>query len=197
MPTIRVALMTTRFIFDWALLLVMIFIMIVNPTDSYLLPGSTESQCSYIKYTREHRSATCIGSVARFAFRRTNNESPDSQRSEYLSKCVQLIKEEVDIVDIVRRYTRVIGSYPSYSCVCPFHDDKNPSMSISSNSGLYNCFPCGEGGDTIRFIQRIEKLGFKKSVFHIMAMANLSLSDRGPSQQRYSFIYQLTTDSTN
>ncbi|HZE51019.1 MAG TPA: CHC2 zinc finger domain-containing protein, partial [Jatrophihabitantaceae bacterium] len=47
--------------------------------------------------------------------------------------------------------------------ICPFHDEKSPSFSVSPAKGLFHCFGCGVGGDVIRFVERIENLGFTEA----------------------------------
>ncbi|ASM39519.1 DNA primase [Campylobacter sputorum subsp. bovis] len=60
--------------------------------------------------------------------------------------------------------------------MCPFHDDKNPSMSISSDKGLFHCFSCGAGGDAIKFVMDYEKLSYPEAVEKIASISNFALN---------------------
>lgn len=77
---------------------------------------------------------------------------------------IELIKEKVDLVEVmldegvdVDISTDINGECKA---VCPFHDDHNPSMSVNSEKGVYNCFACGAGGDVIKFIQETRETDF-------------------------------------
>lgn len=62
-------------------------------------------------------------------------------------------------------------------CVCPFHDDKNPSMAIYENEGYYHCFGCAEHGDAINFIQKYKNLDFIEAVKELANMYNFPLEN--------------------
>ena len=80
---------------------------------------------------------------------------------------VEVIKDKIDIVELISNYTEVKrrGSN-SYMAYCPLdgHNDKTPSLSIDKKKGLWNCFGCGEGGDVITFIERMEGVEFKEAI---------------------------------
>ncbi|MCW2540648.1 MAG: primase [Frankiales bacterium] len=59
--------------------------------------------------------------------------------------------------------------------ICPFHDEKSPSLSVSAARGLFHCFGCGAGGDVIRFVERIEHLSFSEAVERLAAAAGIQL----------------------
>ncbi|MGI9038093.1 MAG: CHC2 zinc finger domain-containing protein [Gemmatimonadota bacterium] len=58
-----------------------------------------------------------------------------------------------------------------YAVLCPFHDDHDPSLSLSIDRGLWYCFVCGEGGDGIDLVMRARALGFRDAVAWINARA--------------------------
>jgi len=73
---------------------------------------------------------------------------------------VQAIKEKIDIVAVISRYVTLVKSGSGYKGRCPFHKDDTPSFVVSPEKGLWHCFGCGEGGDVIGFLMKIENLSF-------------------------------------
>ncbi len=75
------------------------------------------------------------------------------------------IRSKANIVDIISSYgIEVIKKGKDYVCVCPFHNDHSPSMSISVSRQIYKCFACGEGGNVFTFVQNYEKVSFVEAV---------------------------------
>ena len=74
------------------------------------------------------------------------------------------IRERTRIEDIVGDYVALKQSGSSLKGLCPFHDEKSPSFHVRPEHGTYHCFGCGEGGDTISFIQAVEHLSFVETV---------------------------------
>lgn len=65
------------------------------------------------------------------------------------------LKDRIKITDIARKYgVKVRGKM----AICPFHDDKDPSLSLSDEKGLFNCFGCNSSGDLITFVRMLEDL---------------------------------------
>ena len=60
----------------------------------------------------------------------------------------------------VGEYVTLKKAGANYKGLCPFHDDKNPSMSVSPSKGIFKCFSCGKGGNVIQFIQEHEGLSY-------------------------------------
>lgn len=77
---------------------------------------------------------------------------------------IDAILKEADIVTVISSYINVIKKGRSYLSICPFHDDKHPSMNISKEKQIFKCFSCGEGGNAITFIQKYEKISFEDAV---------------------------------
>lgn len=66
----------------------------------------------------------------------------------------QEVIKHADIVKIISSFLSVVKKGKNYMCVCPFHDDTHPSMSISPERKMFKCFVCGTGGDAISFVQK-------------------------------------------
>ncbi len=77
---------------------------------------------------------------------------------------VQAVLSSASIVDVVSGYTSLRKRGATYSGLCPFHQEKTPSFTVSADKGLYYCFGCGEGGDVVRFVERIENLSFMEAI---------------------------------
>ncbi|NQZ66077.1 MAG: DNA primase [Mycoplasmatales bacterium] len=73
---------------------------------------------------------------------------------------IELIKNTLDIVDVIQEYVDLSKKGKNYWGVCPFHDDSNPSMSVSPEKQMYKCFSCDKAGGIFKFVQDIEKISF-------------------------------------
>lgn len=89
---------------------------------------------------------------------------------------IQNLKNRLDIVEVVGHYLELKRAGSSYKCLCPFHDDKNPSMNVSPNMQIYHCFSCGAGGDAIKFVMEYEKLSYPEAIEKLASMYNFSLT---------------------
>ena len=74
------------------------------------------------------------------------------------------VKERSSLEDIVREHVTLRRSGTSLVGLCPFHDEKSPSFNINPHNGYYHCYGCGEGGDVISFVQKVEHLTFTEAV---------------------------------
>ncbi|KGN34602.1 DNA primase [Knoellia sinensis KCTC 19936] len=89
---------------------------------------------------------------------------------------IQTVKERSSIEDVVRDHVTLrpagVGSLKG---LCPFHDEKTPSFTVRPAVGAYHCFGCGEGGDVISFVQKVEHLTFSESVERLAAKIGMEL----------------------
>ena len=89
---------------------------------------------------------------------------------------ITAVKERTSIEDVVRDHVTLrpagVGSLKG---LCPFHDEKSPSFTVRPAVGSYHCFGCGEGGDVISFVQKVEHLTFTESVERLAAKLGLEL----------------------
>ena len=74
------------------------------------------------------------------------------------------IRKSVNIVDVISDYIPVEQKGKNYFAICPFHDDHNPSMSISPEKQIYTCFVCGAHGNVFTFIMDYENVSFVEAV---------------------------------
>lgn len=74
------------------------------------------------------------------------------------------IRNKIDIVDVVSEYVPLTQKGKNYFGVCPFHDDNNPSMSVSREKQIYRCFSCGASGNVFNFVMDYEHIEFKEAL---------------------------------
>ena len=78
------------------------------------------------------------------------------------------IKARTNIAELIGGYVALRAAGPgAYKGLCPFHGEKTPSFSVRTNPPLYHCFGCGEGGDVVAFIQRMESLSFADAIVRL------------------------------
>lgn len=77
---------------------------------------------------------------------------------------LEKIKDNSDIVNIISDYVSLKKSGSNYIGLCPFHNEKTPSFTVSESKQLFHCFGCGEGGDVLTFIMKKENLDFIDAV---------------------------------
>ena len=82
----------------------------------------------------------------------------------YSQDLIEAVLKHADIVQIISSYIPVEKKGRSYVALCPFHDDKNPSMQISAEKQIFKCFVCGTGGNAIGFVEKYEKIPFAAAV---------------------------------
>jgi DNA primase len=89
---------------------------------------------------------------------------------------VQTVRERARIEDVVGEHVALkTAGVGSMKGLCPFHDEKSPSFHVRPQVGLYHCFGCGEGGDVIDFIQKIDGLPFTEAVEYLAGRAGVTL----------------------
>jgi len=89
---------------------------------------------------------------------------------------IQLVRERSAIDEVVGEYLQLRNAGGgSLKGLCPFHDEKTPSFNVTPARGLWYCFSCSEGGDVIKFVQRIDNLNFAEAVERLAARAGIDL----------------------
>lgn len=89
------------------------------------------------------------------------------------------IRSKANIVDVIGKYIPLTQKGKNYFCVCPFHDDHSPSMSVSYDKQIYKCFSCGASGNVFTFVQNYENVSFSEAVSIVARSVGLNL-DFGP-----------------
>ena len=92
---------------------------------------------------------------------------------------IQELKARTDIVDVISGYVQLKRSGRSMMGLCPFHNERSPSFSVSRENGFFYCFGCGAGGDAITFIRRIENLDYVEAIKLLAQRAGLTVPEQG------------------
>ncbi|BAU43474.1 DNA primase [Leptolyngbya sp. O-77] len=104
---------------------------------------------------------------------------------------IEDVKQRVDIVDIVSEHVVLKKQGKDFTGLCPFHDDKSPSFSVSPSKQFYYCFSCGAGGNAIKFLMEIGKQSFGEVVLDLARRYQVPVKTLEP-EQRQEFQRQLS-----
>jgi DNA primase len=90
-------------------------------------------------------------------------------------EAVEQIRSNLDIVDTVSSHVVLKKKGTNYIGLCPFHNDKSPSMSVNRQKGIFKCFSCGAGGDALSFYIKINNLEFKDGIYELAEKLNIQI----------------------
>jgi len=94
-----------------------------------------------------------------------------------LREVVEEIHNKIDIVEFIGRYVKLKKQGSNYVGLCPFHQEKTPSFTVSPSKQLYHCFGCGASGDIVTFLMRIENLTFKDAINQLAKEAGIEVPE--------------------
>jgi len=102
------------------------------------------------------------------------------------SATVQRILDATDIVEVVSDFVSLKRKGANYWGLCPFHNDRSPSFSVSKSRGLCKCFSCGEGGSAVGFLMKLEHLGYYEALRYLARKYNIEIEEREmtPEEER-------------
>ncbi|MFI4897357.1 MAG: DNA primase [Phycisphaerales bacterium JB059] len=92
----------------------------------------------------------------------------------------QRVRDASDIVAVIGQHLSLKAKGREYACLCPFHDDHNPSMSVVPHKQIFHCFVCGAGGDVFTFVQRYHNMDFREALEFLAERAGIELTRRKP-----------------
>jgi DNA primase len=102
-----------------------------------------------------------------------------SLKPEFLDE----IRDRVSLSSVVGRRVRLIRKGREHSGLCPFHNEKTPSFTVSDDKGFFHCFGCGAHGDVIGFVMKSEGLGFRETVERLAAEAGMQMPVERPEER--------------
>ena len=118
----------------------------------------------------------------------------------YSDEFKEQVRSANDIVGVVQQYVVLKRSGRNYMGLCPFHNEKSGSFSVSPEKQYYHCFGCGKGGDVFTFVSEIEKISFKDAIEKLAERAHIPLPvDNNPEYNKAQYIrnrlYKINIDA--
>lgn len=93
----------------------------------------------------------------------------------YSDDIIEEVRMKNDIVDVVSQYVKLTRKGSSYFGLCPFHNEKTPSFSVTPSKQMYYCFGCGAGGNVFNFVMEYENYSFGEALSHLADRAGVQL----------------------
>ena len=93
----------------------------------------------------------------------------------YSEETIEEVRQANDIVDVISQYVHLKRSGRNFFGLCPFHNEKSPSFSVSPDKQIFHCFGCGVGGNIFTFLTKIEGITFIEAVQNLAKRANIQL----------------------
>ena len=100
----------------------------------------------------------------------------------YSDEIIEEVRSRNDIVDVVGQYVHLQKKGANYFGLCPFHNEKSGSFSVSGHKQMYYCFGCGAGGNVITFLMKYDNLTFQEAVKQLADRAGVKLPDEDNSE---------------
>ncbi len=111
---------------------------------------------------------------------------------------IQKVIDNSDIVEVIGEYINLEKKGNDYKGLCPFHNDSNPSLSVSPQKKVFKCFSCNAAGNVISFVQRIENISFMDALKKVANKSGIKLNlKENPHEQRRQKYYKILNDATS
>lgn len=101
----------------------------------------------------------------------------------YGEEFVEEVRQRNDIVDVISSYVNLKKSGSNFTGLCPFHNEKTPSFSVSGSKQMYYCFGCGAGGNVYTFLMEYENLTFPEALEQLAGRAGIQLPEKNDSEE--------------
>lgn len=101
----------------------------------------------------------------------------------YSDEVIEEVRSKNDIVDVISGYVRLNKKGSSYMGLCPFHNEKSPSFSVSRVKQMYHCFGCGAGGNVFTFLMEYENYSFVEALKYLADRAGVELPEQEYSKE--------------
>lgn len=95
----------------------------------------------------------------------------------YSDDLIEEVRARNDVVDLIGNYIKLTKKGSSYFGLCPFHNEKSPSFSVSRDKQMYYCFGCGAGGNVFTFVMEYENYTFLEAVKYLAERAGIKLPE--------------------
>ncbi|MCC5786124.1 MAG: DNA primase [Phycisphaerales bacterium] len=94
------------------------------------------------------------------------------------------VREASDIVDVIGEHVTLKPKGREFVCLCPFHDDHNPSMYVVPHKQIFNCFVCGAAGDVFTFVEKFHSMNFREALEFLAERSGVELTRTGINKQQ-------------
>ena len=101
----------------------------------------------------------------------------------YSDELIEEVRSGNDVVDVISSYVKLKKQGATYFGLCPFHNEKSPSFSVTPGKQMYYCFGCGEGGNVYSFIMKYENYTFTEAVKMLADRAGITLPEESNSEE--------------
>lgn len=101
----------------------------------------------------------------------------------YPEEIVEEVRQRNDIVDVISNYVKLKKSGSNFMGLCPFHNEKSPSFSVSGSKQMYHCFGCGVGGNVFTFVMEYENFSFVEAIKYLADRCGMQLPEVEQSQE--------------
>ena len=91
---------------------------------------------------------------------------------------IQEVVARNDITEVIGQYVQLRHRGRTYTGLCPFHNEKTPSFSVSPSKGLCKCFSCGKGGNAVHFIMEHEQMSYPEALRYLAKKYNIEIKER-------------------
>ena len=115
----------------------------------------------------------------------------------YSDEIIDEVRQTNDIVDIISQYVHLKRSGRNFFGLCPFHNEKSPSFSVSPDKQIFHCFGCGVGGNVFTFLKKIEGISFVEAVQTLAERSNIQLPTLQNSADSYKEILKAKVYKVN
>ena len=101
----------------------------------------------------------------------------------YSDEIIEEVRSRNDIIDVISTYVKLQKKGSSYFGLCPFHNEKSPSFSVSRQKQMYYCFGCGAGGNVFTFLMEYENYTFVEALKYLADRAGVELPEEEYSRE--------------
>ena len=113
-----------------------------------------------------------------------------------INNTISDVRRRLDIVEVISGYIPLVQKGKNFFGVCPFHDDTNPSMSVSREKQIYRCFSCGASGNVFTFVQEYEHITFREALEELaekvgVSLPNISYHRKNDTYEKFYEIYEI------
>ncbi|GAX00094.1 DNA primase [Secundilactobacillus mixtipabuli] len=91
---------------------------------------------------------------------------------------IEQVRDATDIVDFISQYVQLQKQGKNFFGLCPFHEERTPSFSVTEDKQIFHCFSCGRGGNVFKFLMELENLSFQEAVVKVAAFSHVSLDEQ-------------------